>query len=127
MREIPGLEGMYAATYDGRIFSLPRPRSITPRYMKTFDKNGYRCVGIRPYIGGRVQRTLRVHRLVAMAYIPNPLNLPQVNHKDGNKSNNCVDNLEWSNHSLNAKHAWATGLNVMTPKRLDSLKLGRYA
>ena len=51
-----------------------------------------------------------VHRIVAKLFIPNPDNLPYINHKDGNKSNNCVDNLEWCTRSENEKHAWRIGL-----------------
>lgn len=56
------------------------------------------------------QSTRVVHRLVAKAFIPNPNNLPQVNHKDGCKINNHVDNLEWCDNSYNQKHAHDTGL-----------------
>lgn len=57
-----------------------------------------------------VAKQFQVHRLVAQAFIPNPYNLPQVNHKDGNKLNNCVDNLEWCDNSYNQKHAYTNGL-----------------
>ena len=52
----------------------------------------------------------RLHRLIAKAFIPNPNNCEFVNHKDGNKANNCIDNLEWCNTSQNTKHAYDTGL-----------------
>lgn len=52
----------------------------------------------------------KVHRLVAIAFIPNDNNLPQVNHIDGDKTNNCIDNLEWCDNSYNQIHAYKNGL-----------------
>lgn len=57
------------------------------------------------------RKTYQVHRLIAMAFIPNPDKKPYINHKDGNKHNNSIDNLEWCTASENNKHAWRTGLN----------------
>lgn len=56
-----------------------------------------------------IKKPYSVHRLVAEAFLPNTNNLPIVNHKDSNKQNNCVDNLEWATASDNSKHAWASG------------------
>jgi len=56
-------------------------------------------------------KSVSVHRLVAQAFLPNPLALPEVNHKDGNKENNAVTNLEWCTRSQNMKHAYASGLH----------------
>jgi len=71
------------------------------------DKKGYRRVGL--IIDGRLV-TRKVHRLIANAFIPNPQGKPQVNHIDGNKSNNHVGNLEWVTQSENKKHSFALGL-----------------
>lgn len=59
--------------------------------------------------------TIRIHREVAKAFIPNPDNLPEVNHKDGNKLNNRISNLEWCTRSYNVQHAYDNGLKVATP------------
>jgi len=73
------------------------------------DKDGYLCLhlssNIKNWYGS-------LHRLLALTFIPNPLNLPQVNHKDGNKLNNKLENLEWVTAKQNIQHAVDTGLNI---------------
>lgn len=56
------------------------------------------------------RKTIRRHRIVAEAFIPNPDNKPEVNHKNGNKSDNSVENLEWATHRENTDHSWLNGL-----------------
>ena len=79
------------------------------RFCIPTNKNSkkYWRVGIQ--INGK-QKHVAIHRLVATAFIPNPENLPQVNHKDGNKDNNHVSNLEWCTQSYNQQHAVDNGL-----------------
>lgn len=74
-----------------------------------FNTKGYPHVCVK--IDGS-QFTYKIHRLVATAFLPNPNNLPQVNHIDGNKTNNDVNNLEWCDNSYNHKHKCEHGLNV---------------
>ena len=62
---------------------------------------------------GNPQKTISVHRLVAKAFLPNPLQLPEVNHIDGDKTNNAASNLEWTTHQQNIRHAINTGLQRM--------------
>lgn len=110
-RDIPGYEGLYQASTYGRIKSYSRTwlsgrwvyRTIPERVMNpSVDRKGYYIIGLRR--DGK-QKMSKAHRLVAMTFIPNPDNKPQVNHKDTNKKNNYVDNLEWATNGENMQHA----------------------
>lgn len=70
---------------------------------------GYLSIGVGQQ---KERKRVYVHRLVADAFIPNPKNLPQINHKDGNKTNNCIENLEWVTISANQSHRY----NVLNSK-----------
>lgn len=83
-----------------------------------YDQKGY--LRVRLYFG-KHRKTCKVHRLVAQAFIPNPLNLPEVNHLDGNKANNRAENLEWVTAHENSLHAYANGLKENTRKHAQLL------
>lgn len=95
----------YEITKDGKVISLKHNKKYEIKGY--IDRYGYRRVLL--HVDGRRIKFF-VHRLVAMTYIPNPNNLPQVNHKDGNKLNNNVENLEWCSAKENIGHAIRTGL-----------------
>lgn len=78
-------------------------------YKQHIAKSGYCLVSLT--LGSRTsKKTFRIHKVVAETFIPNQENKPQVNHIDGNKTNNCVDNLEWATSLENSHHAWKNGL-----------------
>lgn len=80
-----------------------RPIPFRGRILKLYkDHKGYLHVNL--YNKSHVKRRFQVHRLVAKYFIPNPNNLPQVNHKDENKSNNCITNLEWCSNNYNINY-----------------------
>jgi hypothetical protein len=119
-KDIEGYEGQYQVSNLGNVKSLNRfvyqlDRSGKPsisnykgRVLKFgHRKNGYLYIVLSK---NNKQKKENIHRLVAKAFIPNPLNKPQVNHKDGNKKNNLIGNLEWNTMSENHKHAFRTGL-----------------
>lgn len=95
-------DGRYYVTPDGSVYSTALSRLIKIRPGK--KPGGYLFVGV-----GR-RKYMMVHRLVALAFIPNPEGLPEVNHIDGDKTNNAVDNLEWVSRVGNATHAVVVGL-----------------
>lgn len=117
-RAIPGFEGSYEIDSDGYVQSLDklrrfgkggcRIRRIKGRVLKpSLCGDGYECVTLSH---NQKHKKFLVHRLVAAAFIPNPHSKPEVNHKDGDKTNNHVDNLEWVTRSENEVHAYRVGL-----------------
>lgn len=111
-KDIIGYENEYQINQFGEIRTLkdsPKLKKYDVLKPQISKRNGY--VYQMLYKNGK-EKLLRVHRLVAMAFLPNPNNLPQVNHKDGNKQNNSVDNLEWCEQSDNMKHAYKNGLQI---------------
>lgn len=114
-KEIPGTEGQYQISNYGKVRTVKTGRVLTP----AIDERGYERVCLFKYDR---ERRYKVHRLVAITFIPNPDNKPQVNHKDGNKRNNFVDNLEWVTNEENMRHANATGLREGHQRFCESRK-----
>ena len=99
MREIPHTDGKYQIARDGRVWSC-----IRNRFLKTQkDHAGYPCITL----GGK---TYKIHRLLADAYVPKVPKKDCVNHRNGKRDDNRLENLEWCTQKENVRHAWRTGL-----------------
>lgn len=139
-KDINGFEGYYKVSNKGNVISIDRyvknrvdgsERFIKGRVMKQTKTKGrsnsdtkYLIVNLRK---DGYNKIFLVHRLVAESFIDNPNNLPTINHKDGNKENNCVENLEWCSYSDNNKHALDTMLRRPRGKSiLQYTKDGRF-
>lgn len=96
MTDIAGYEGLYAITDDGKVWSYKNNM-----FLKPFLARGYFKVRL---CKNGANKQLLIHRLVAEAFLPNPKKLPQINHIDENKKNNCVDNLEWCDAKYNINY-----------------------
>ena len=107
-KDIPNYENSYQVSNLGRVKSLGNKSNHKKEIiLKQSNVMNYQCVSLRK---NNKAKMFKIHRLVAQTFIPNPSNLPQVNHKDGNKLNNKLNNLEWCTASENIKHAFKTGL-----------------
>lgn len=96
---ILGYEGRYSAAKNGRIYTHKFKRFLNPYK----DKQGYLKIDL-------INKSFTLHRIIAKAFIPNPKNKPEVNHKNGIKADNKVSNLEWVTARENVMHAFKTGL-----------------
>lgn len=114
-KDVVGYEGLYRISNLGRVRSIVRGGRINRILSQTTHRQGYKEIKLSK---NGTCKSFLVHRLVAEAFIPNPFYKETVNHKDGNKSNNNVQNLEWATIGENIRHAYKTGLNVVTEKAL---------
>lgn len=122
-KDVPGYEGLYQVSNLGRVKSLPRyvngrkplVKPLSERILKPWLNRGYLLV--RLCLNPKIRKSIGVHRLVASAFIPNPNNYPEIDHIDGNPSNNIVDNLRWVTRQQNE-------LNPITRKRISNSKIG---
>ncbi len=119
-KDVVGYEDILMVSSLGNVWSKRSKKILKP----SWNPNGRKYVSTK--IGGRngVHKTLKISRLVAIAFIDNPHNKPQVNHIDGDKTNDSLSNLEWCTQSENMKHAYRTGLKSHakgTDSRLSAL------
>ncbi|MGH2435041.1 MAG: NUMOD4 motif-containing HNH endonuclease [Pseudomonas sp.] len=103
-RVIDGYDGEYWVSSHGRVCSL---KGRDPIILKPGDSAGYHSVNL---LKNGSQKSTKIHRLVAEAFLENPDGFPTVNHKDGDKLNNRTENLEWTSYSENNRHALYSGL-----------------
>ena len=107
-KAVPGFEGEYEVSNQGRLKSY---KSGKETILKTTpDPRGYRPV----LLSGKTKKRYWLHRLVAEVWIPNPKNRVEVNHKNGDKKDCRVENLEWVSRSQNIRHAYESGLMPTT-------------
>ena len=107
-KDIENYEGLYKVSNQGRIYSL-----ISNKFLKTRkEKSNYLLIDLCK--NGK-KKTYSVHRLVASTFLPNPSNLPQVNHKDENPSNNHLENLEWCDAKYNTNYGSRTERMLQNP------------
>ena len=125
-KDIKGYEGLYQVSNLGNVKSLAKTRKgITNRediILKLCNKDGYNVVNLWK---DKKKKTIKVHRLVAQAFIPNIENKPYINHINAIRNDNRISNLEWCNQSENIRHAYNIG-NIKTKRVMQFDKNKRY-
>lgn len=130
MKDIPGQEGKYAITDDGRVWCHGYTMSVKSRWgfkvtkrwkphwiATNSSKDGKWYISVA--IGGKNRKGYKIHRLMAQAFIPNPKGLKEINHKNGIKTDNRLENLEWCTRKNNMKHARDNGFIPPAKKGAD--------
>lgn len=109
-KKIEAFDGMFSVSDTGQIRNNKTGKCLK----QSLNKKGYCQIVVKPH--GRAGKSVvfRIHRIVATEFLENPENKPTVNHKDGNKTNNSVSNLEWATRSENMQHACDNGLKIST-------------
>ena len=132
-KDVPEYEGLYQVSNFGRVKSFresakfKKPKELILK--SSLINSGYAVVTLYKE---NSKRKFQIHRLVASVFLPNPLNLPCVNHKDENKLNNCVDNLEWCTYQYNNNYGTArirahySKCEPIIQKTLDGYPLATY-
>lgn len=118
-KDVKGYEGWYQVSNTGKIKNVQSNKILKCSYT---DRNYLRATLCK----NGEYKGFKVHRLVAIAFLPKPESSFEVNHKDGNKLNNNVNNLEWVSHEQNMKHGWKNGLIKLGKVGRKRKKVSQY-
>lgn len=128
-KPVEGFEGLYEVSNLGRVKSLGNNKSRKEKILKS-GKNGPGYLFVYLYRNGK-RKMSKVHRLVAEAFLPNPLGLPQVNHRDENKTNNCVENLEFCdakyNNNYGTRNVRSAASQINHPAMSKPVEASKYS
>ncbi len=119
-KDIEGYEGKYTISNYGKVTALNfAKRGFSQELKQSLDSKGYSFVNL--YFSGKMNPH-RIHRLIAIHFIPNPESKPYINHINGIKNDNSIDNLEWCTAKENIRHSFDTGLNKNSDKQKQSIR-----